>query len=345
MKPFVPSERWRSLLRALLRECSYLPDPVARKYMHEMVLQRYRHHAEPKSKLKLLLDPPRQVALERATKQRLSFLKRANEGYTKPLEKVLFMSYGRTGKRRWELVTAFLTPDTPVDTMAVKEVINQPGMFDDGWAPPPILVGLLRSQLNSQHVAQVSPRLQIKDLRPVIPKQNVWGRPLAWSRKRNIRKRWYQGALDSVLPPLPESDLDVLKGLVTGTSQWAPPVKRKKQIEEDKDNPGPSAGGILSPQFLVDGPQKGPTFGKYVDGRPHQITRRFMQRLWRRVYSLVPDITLHPKTNRPIFNWHLFDEKPNLAITLGDGFDPGLFENAGGEKESSPSVQGYQRPT
>lgn len=101
---------WRSLFRATLRECSYLPDPIARDYMREHVVHRYR-----RSRISHRSDPD----LARSARHGLSVLQRANQGYQRPLEKVLFMSYGRTGKRRHELLAELMKPQVPRDTAAV----------------------------------------------------------------------------------------------------------------------------------------------------------------------------------------------------------------------------------
>ncbi|KAI5281179.1 hypothetical protein KEM54_003385 [Ascosphaera aggregata] len=44
----------------------------------------------------------------------------------------------------------------------------------------------------------------------------------------------------------------------------------------------------LTPEFLIFGPEKGQTFGPFVRGRPHRITRRFMGTLWDDIMRLIP---------------------------------------------------------
>lgn len=315
---FVPPAQWRHLLRASLRECSYLPDPIARGYMHDYILQRYRRFA-PKGKKPENLDIRRQSRLRRAAKHTLSVLQRANEGYLKPLERVLQLSYGRIGKRRHELLEPLLTPEVPKDKDAVTDMIKQPPMFDEGWQPPKIVTEILKSQLQNGLVVRTTVRPLVKNLQPKIPEENAWGRPLARCRRRNIRKRWYHAALDSILPPLPEDEVKILEGLLSGTHPWEP-VKRRKALS------GPSsAQGFLDAKFLAVGPPKGHTFEKYVNGRPHKITRRLMQGLWEQISILVPRMKWDESKNKWLFEWGSPKRGTQLAAVMDQKHVPDLF--------------------
>ncbi|KAJ9273650.1 hypothetical protein DTO212C5_284 [Paecilomyces variotii] len=291
---FVPPEQWRHLLRATLRECSYLPDPIARGYMRDHVRERYRHHAS-KYRSPASIPVPKQFSLRRAARHTLSLLQRANEGYLRPLEKVMLLSYGRIGRRRHELLEPLLTPEVPPDSEAVTKMIQQPSRFEDGWQPPSIVVDLLKSQQKNGIIGKYGVRPQVKTLMPKIPAENSWGRPLAVSRRRNIRKRWYAAALDSLLPPLPEEEARLLQDLISGAQPWAP-VKRRKGLTQ------PTTTQALDAKFLVQGPQKGHTFGAFANGRPHNITRRFMRRVWERLSCMIPRMeTIGP--GKAHFEW------------------------------------------
>ena len=245
---FASPQEWRHLLRALLRECSYLPDPVARQYMHTHTVKRFRRYRDdrdPTYKNDLLwLSRMRRSAL-----QRLSLLRRANEGYSRPLQRVLFIAYGRTGKRRRDLLAGFMAPGVPVDTQAVTELIKQPIMYEEGWHPPSIVVDLLHSQLKNPHIKQFDARPVVKMLEPLIPKENSWGRPLAACRQRNIRRRWYRAVLESQLPPLPEQDWNLLQGLLSGSIPWNP-VKRRRPKPGGAPPPPAAAAAAASTTHL-----------------------------------------------------------------------------------------------
>jgi hypothetical protein len=314
-----PAAQWRHLLRASLRECSYLPDPIAREYMHDYILNRYRDYT-PGRRARDTISIPRLMHLRRDAKYALSFLRRANEGYPRPLEKVLLISYGRTGRRRHQLLEAFLRLDLPPDTEAVREMIDRPRKFENGWLPPSIVVRLLKSQIKNSLVQRLGIRPQVKTFAPNIPAENSWGRPLALCRRRNIRRRWYRVALDSILPPLPETDMNILRGLLSGTRPWSP-VKRRK----GPPNPLPSRPS-LDVKFIAEGPEKGHTFRKFTDGRPHIITRRLMRRLWQRIHLLVPVVTTNPTNDKQSFEWGTWRGGRVLALTISNDQIPALFD-------------------
>ncbi|KAJ5463158.1 hypothetical protein N7475_008102 [Penicillium sp. IBT 31633x] len=324
-------EQWRHLLRATLRECTYLPDPIARKYMKDYILSRYRAVSSRSNKA-----GPQPV---HAARNALSVLRRANEGYLRPLEKVLFLSYGRTGRRRHELLAELLRPQIPNNSTDLKALLSQPAQFEDGWEPPAIVKSLAASQLQNPVIATVRVRPLIKHLEPAIPPQDSWGQEVAKCRKSNIRRRWYNTTLSSLLPPLPEKDLQILDGLISGTVPWAP-VKRRKVTHQIA--PAKSEGELFT--LLARGPEKGSTFSEYASGRPHAITIRFMRRQWRRLSALVPRQDWNPISQKWRFMWDTPKEIPQLAVDLDSSFDPESFflPPAQGKEDQANPHQGPQ---
>lgn len=296
---------WRHLLRASLRECSYLPDPIARVYMHDYVLHRYRR--SHRSNL-----PPMQMI--HTAKVGLTLLRRANEGYPRPFEKVMMMSYGRIGKKRHQLLDVMMAPAIPNDADALRELVNKPAPHQDGWEPPEIMINLLKSQMNNGLIASARIRPQVRTTHPVIPEKNSWGKPLSPRRQFNIRRKWYADALNSLLPPLPDQELDVLDGLISGSIPWAP-MKRRRQVQA----PTPEDDPLLN--FLQKGPEKGHTFGRYVNGRPHQFTARFMLRTWRRISSLVPRMHWNDYSKKWNIVWDIPKTAPRLAYEVDPAAD------------------------
>lgn len=291
---------WRHLLRATLRECTYLPDPIARVYMRDYVLSRYRRALDG--------NQPVYKSVRRARYQ-LYHLQRANEGYLQPLQKVLMMSYGRIGHRRHHL----LAPLTDRDS---QELLKQgilkypqgppkPQDFGDDWELPLVLKALIRAQINSGVIMASKLRPPVKGVEPPIPETNSWNLPMPHVRKVNMRRRFNRRALDNVLPPLPEQDLATLEGLLSGAVSWSPKPRRSKiPFSESKESSDDS--NIVD--FLVNGPQKGHTFGTYVDGRPHVITYRLMSRLWRRVSCHVPRMTWREQWS----GWEIIWDTPKI---------------------------------
>lgn len=271
--------------------------------MHEYVVHRYRRSQKSHRS---------DLDLARSARQGLSVLQRANQGYQRPLEKVLYMSYGRIGKRRHELLADFMKPQVPRDTEAVKELIAQPIQFEDGWEPPEVIMNLAKSQMRNGLLSSSRIRPILKNLRPPIPETNSWGKPVPRVRRVNIRKKWYGNMLDTLLPPLPYSELRILDGLIQGTVAWAPRARPVKPLtfNGNDENQDP----LLD--FLTRGPQKGHTFREYSGGRPHEITDRFMRRLWRRVSSLVPRRQYSVTANKWLFIWDTPKAMPQLAFEV-----------------------------
>ncbi|PWY90665.1 hypothetical protein BO70DRAFT_75508 [Aspergillus heteromorphus CBS 117.55] len=339
----IPPETWRHLLRSLLRECSYLPDPVARLSMKADVLSRYqRYYQGPKSKSK---NKPKaipeektlkQIALHRTAHQRLSLLKRANEGYYKPLEEVLQMAYGRRGKRRIQLVNALIAPkDAPGEEVIGQVAEPPPDMFSDGWTPPKIMVDLLNSQRNSEIISTMNSSAGIKHTRPHIPKVNIWGKELSPSRQRNIKKKWYNTMVHTIFPPLPDTELRALEGLISGEIPWTAP-KRRTPVGETSSAAVKSS---LDVEFLTKGPQKQETFTHYTNGRPHKITHRLMRRLWKRISCLVPRQQWNDTYKKSYFTWDVLHSSPCVVVPLKESMSAELFQgiDAKGSVAKEPS--------
>ncbi|KAJ5304453.1 Glutathione S-transferase-like protein OpS6 [Penicillium atrosanguineum] len=300
-------EQWLQVLRATLRECTYLPDPVARAYTSGYVLNRYRQ-AKKQSKKSHITEADR----ARKARKGLSLLQRANEGYQRPLEKVLHSAYGRIGGQRHTFLNRLLDHDIPTDGKSLEKLVHGPSLYQDGWEPPAIILSLMKSQMNNGHLSSKSVRPSVKSLQPNIPEYNSWGKAVSPARCINMRRKWYADTLNCLLPPLPDHELTILDDLISGTLPWAPIKRRKKAFP-----PATKEGDLV--EFLTDGPQKGWTFAKYADGRPHKITARFMHRQWRRVSALVPRMQWNPISSRWNFVWDSPKILPRLSFNLAEG--------------------------
>ncbi|EAS34447.1 uncharacterized protein CIMG_05471 [Coccidioides immitis RS] len=310
------STPWRHLYRSLLRECTYLPDPIASGYMHNYIRSGFR---ESVSEHKIRgLKPIQKLHRHRRFRKLLSLLHRANQGYLKSLQRVLFLSYGRIGKRRNFLMRPLLGDQKKIET------------YDDDWEPPSALLTLVRDQSRRKAVSELKLRRNVKVFEPPIPKTNSWGRPTPFKRRVNIRRKWHQSLMNSVLPMLPEQEWEVLQGLASGKAPWSAPKRRKTPASHQQDT-------LLTPEFIVYGPPKGPTFATYLKGRPHNITRKFMENIWKKVCTLTPKMTWDETNDKWSITWGLLDVPrrhpsrkldPEKGATLFQGIDPrtGLIE-------------------
>lgn len=85
------------LFRNLLRQASVLYDDLARNYMKRYITLRFKMN-------RTIVSGWRTTEQLKEGRRGLSLLIRANAGETKALLQILKMSYGRTGRRKHELL-------------------------------------------------------------------------------------------------------------------------------------------------------------------------------------------------------------------------------------------------
>lgn len=273
------------LYRALLRECTYLPDSQARIYLRNHVIRSYRKYLPRNHNWRTKIPLSRQVTLLHRGRKGLSILRRANEGYLKPLQNILFWTYGRKGKRRRELMNKLMVEEVPRDHKAV-EALSGKERYTRDWMPPSMVVALLRSQAgNGDNLDRVVTGSQNLRPAPGIPEQNTWGRQMPEKRVKNLMRRWYARQVGRLLPPLPQPELERLQALSDGKiGKNEGPLPRRRRVLEAL----PEGDGLLTEKLLLSGPPSSPSFAAYVNGRPHQLSSRFLQRLWLKVLIHVP---------------------------------------------------------
>src|SRR5271170_410895 len=295
------------LYRALLRECTYLPDPRARTFFQNYTISSFRKYLPKIRSWRHNIPLERQVRLLDRGRKQLSMLRRANEGYLKPLEKVLMITYGRVGKRRRQIMFNLMREETPQSRELAADEKIEP--YKKDWSPLFLVQKLMQSQAACQgqldrSTARVKPKLQ-------IPEQTIWKKELPPSRARNAVKKWYVRNVDLILPPLPEKEWLELRGKATGTIPWPGPIERRRKAAEL----GAVRESIVKPEVLLDGPEKGETFKKYVNGRPHRITRRVMQRLWAVVFKHTPLLVMDKSQEKLVVHWEEAEGcRPSVAI-------------------------------
>jgi Complex 1 protein (LYR family) len=257
--------------RALLRECSYLPDPNARTFIKGWVSDSFRRYlpSDPGTNRckPVVVTPQRESNVLRKGRHLANTLRRANEGYPTPFEKVLKWTYGRFGKRRRVMMANLAGQE--LNGEELPEPGNEhPKKFSPGWKEPPIVKALLQHQLHHQKYLLWESR-KIRLGGPKIAETNIWGIPMPECRIRNKRKKWYATHLDQIFPPLPEGEVEEMKALATGTKKWDSPKPRR---------PMASVLVYSSPDVEFQSVLDEPKSRTPTKERPHNLTQRFFRR-------------------------------------------------------------------
>ncbi|KAK2627661.1 hypothetical protein QTJ16_002307 [Diplocarpon rosae] len=233
----------RSLYRGLLRASSYLPDSAARQYADARIKARFRVNcAKAKGKadkkipgtLKTVGQSATKVAitsgkraaavgkLDDFTIQRLkkgrstkTLLENASNGDIEALVKVLKFVYGRQGERKRVLLQDLLRPEdgSPGNTSAIKRLVAT-GSPDKGYWPDAKLYRFIKDQQENQ-----PPEVhkgKIRNPRPKVPEENLWGRPLALRQRESFVRKWWASTLERLLPPIPRNEWERLRDLAVG---------------------------------------------------------------------------------------------------------------------------------
>ncbi|KAL1386357.1 hypothetical protein HDK64DRAFT_275212 [Phyllosticta capitalensis] len=256
----------KRLLRALLREATYLPDPAARQFVRRHVLSAFDNYrvdpATPDSKLDNLKFSAGRIREKfRQARKGLGQLRRANEGEIRPLERILSWTYGRRGPLRYELLRKhLLVPDDVHGQQAVDLHYDQllksdPRVVLDGLPGAvvevprknpieaeeprvfeispryPRLKGFIEATVRNSHLI-VSRSAKLKRTKFSVPARNTWQRPMPLNRARNQVEEWYANVLDKIQPPLKTEDWERLRGLVLGDIAWEGPRPRRPRALE-----------------------------------------------------------------------------------------------------------------
>lgn len=295
----------RHIFRALLRQCTYLPDSSARHYFRTYVVMRFRkYNPRPPvpSDLALRLQQTKvQKELLKKARKGLVFLKRANNGHRLHLEKVLAMTYGRRGRRRRELVQRLMQDTPPRQELLTKLDTSKPMRATES-----ILGDKLQALIKSQRHFEVDSKSlgfgksrnsqKLNRVRLKIPETNSWDRPMPLKRVQKMKEEWYAALLDKIQPPLPMEEWERLRGLATGM-KWEGLVKCRKRtgISENEINDithaapplplGTRSLSDIASEIAVNSKRE-KSWGDLTN--PHCVTPRFMRRMWASIFKQCP---------------------------------------------------------
>jgi len=328
--------RTLSLLRGILRECTYLPDAAARQYMKKYVLERYRAYQPDVSASgpQVVSGKDRITAVTRKARKAFAFLRKANDGHLPHLTKVLFMTYGRVGRRRHELLSPLLretysskitdTPMVKLPYIHAKLIARfgtlKPETMNAIPSISPALEALLKSQVDSR--LQGPPLSTPKTLGIDLPELSAWYRRTPEKRIKNKAKSWFSDILARALPPLSHHEWHRLRKLAHGVTNWEGSVQRRPlqaAVEEGRFETSAmlskhlgitGTGSTYTAPLLVHKPPS--RFVKFT--RPHDINSRFMQRLYKKVFQISPLMSKNDTTQAYQVKWGRADPEATSGL-------------------------------
>ena len=298
--------------RALLRECTYLLDHNARAYFEDYVTSSFRRYL-PKDDRFPYCNPTteaitRELPLLHRARKLHSLLRRANNGDLRPFEKVLKLTYARSGKRRRELVSDFINeaqPEKVQDPLPNSHEQKARGddRFGDTWQPSATLTALLSSQARRQsHLTYTGAKLSPQGLN--IPKETIWGRPFPESRARHKRREWYAKKVNRLFLPLPSSEIDDIKAIASearepATQRLRRPLARVNVFVE-RDLSRTSERVLIN--YISTGRQGG---ARPVVSKARKVTPRFYRRRMMTMLTHIPQPVEQKaaKATGPVYKW------------------------------------------
>ncbi|GAM84652.1 hypothetical protein ANO11243_026510 [Dothideomycetidae sp. 11243] len=257
----------RSLLRALLREASYLPDRNARSWIPQHITRRFKDNSLDKDARHAPLLESRWEAQLTQCRKTLLQLRTANIGDKNAIERVLHHTYARTGRRRRDLMAPLMKTQLPFS----QTPLDEPTLS-------PLVLALLQSQMKHHppEAARKNPKT-MSGLKPDTGAKTIWMKP---KREKALRKQVgvSRGALlDMLQVPLPDSEFAFLRQVSMDRTQVEAVPRPRARI----------SGEYVADEFFLRRDSEGGLETKF---RARHISRRFMQRRYALAFSQCPSV-------------------------------------------------------
>ncbi|OIW32311.1 hypothetical protein CONLIGDRAFT_266227 [Coniochaeta ligniaria NRRL 30616] len=315
------------LYRHLLREATYLP-PAVRPFFWDRICTRFRLHQN---------EPEPAVRIQKAHKD-LRYLRSANAGHLLRMRRVLMMGFGRIGRRRRELISELVGKTEPlvadgdnhtdsIRPQGTRDSIDEDVFWDDwlaNWDKAKVLA-LARAQASVDLPEIPLPTSRITDPHKLVPTENIWGKPLAKKLARSKLRKEYKSLIKRLLPPVEDSEWELLRSLATGQAGPQYDVPKRRTVVVNK-----GAGEVnwdwkdyvLKPVRAVDASRsrKLKSLSGEVDDtspfpRSAMGVHRFTDRSWRRLYAEIWRMTATMKERENHQKWDTKWGKPEVKIS------------------------------
>jgi hypothetical protein len=312
------------LYRHLLRESTYLPQ-LCRSWIVHRIQDRFRIHRHKRL-------PSLYIKRAHAS---LRYLRSANAGHVRRLERLCLMATGRVGKRRRILLAEQLSKPIIADTaeLRVARLTSPDALYGtvpieahdwlENWFVHKILA-LARSQLSHQNSDWPHTMRREIDPKKTLSKTNCFNQPPGPRLARNRLKKHFGLLLDQIMAPLPEGEWQNLEALVLSSSQnhlLKIPARRPvaRPVQEDSssdlaDEEWNWAQHVLYPARKLERgnsrKMKSLTGREDQDPRGHGrpigirfISPHVLQRIYRRIWEMSPLVTRKPGQNAWTVTW------------------------------------------
>lgn len=314
------------LLRALLREASYLPDLTARNYFRRHIVARFKaYHPSPSNTHAPSTSRRSAVVSQRASQlhakaqKALNYLRRANIGESPCLQKVLHFAYGRLGRRKHALLNTLLAPDPcgpclPQDVAPLQTLYYSDKRFLRYFDAPKVSKAnhiihvadrypRLRAVIQSQHQKGLGLHRELKGTAFKTPIHNAWHRSMPIKRARNNVKRWYAETMERLLPPLPNHEWDDMQAMITGDKPISLVKKRAPAVERNPTTLQPVQvfKTTIHDGLALDKPSRADRPAGI--NRPHTLNPNFMRRLYSKIFVLCCKLDYDDQRNKWIATW------------------------------------------
>lgn len=269
--------------------------------------------------------------------QDLRYLRSANAGHSHRMRRVLMMGFGRTGRRRRELISDLVQKSglpgvdgtVPSDLDKGWGVASSAGedvLWDDwlaNWNRSKVLA-LAKTQRSIDLPEMSLPTGKITDPYKSVPTENIWGKPLAKKLARSKLKKEFKSLIKRLLPPVEVSEWQLLRSLANGEAgpKYDTPKRRTVAISEGATkNSWEWKDYILKPVRAADAgkSRKLRSLSGQVDDtspfpRPPLGLHSFTERSWRRLYTEIWRMTPTMEKQKNQKDWDTKWGKPELKI-------------------------------
>jgi hypothetical protein len=277
------------------------------------------------------------------------------------MRRVLMMGFGRTGRRRRELINQ-LSQKKPesgageankgAELATIGGTSDSPSddVFWDDWLSQwdqAKLLALAKAQSAVDLPETSLPTGKFADPHKLVPTENIWGKPLARKLARSKLRKEYKSVIKRLLPPVEDSEWELLRALATGQVEPEYDVPKRRTVASGRQGATHDEWKwkdyVLKPVRAVDANKSrslksltGEVDDTSPFPRPAVGLHRFTSRSWRRLYAEIWRMTPTMRERENKQGWVTKWGKPEVLISRPSAPQAEFFQGVA----STGKVQG-----